>query len=373
MTRYLAQLGHSVTLVTSDSFGTPACANPVHVVRPRSLETFWPFTRRRKLNPRVGWAPFALREARRLVREATFDCLITSSPPESAHLVGLMLGRRRPPWVADFRDGWSFEPYTVRFRTRAELALDRWLERTVARTADVTVGATRPIADDLRQRLGAQSRWIPNGWDPAAAAGDAAPAPIPDEAGLTLVYTGRLWGPWGRTPEPLFRAMRMVASEAVEPSLQLVHAGAFTPEDQKLIDRTGVSELVHHVGMLDRAGALALQRSADVLVLITSRNSSEATGKLFEYLGAGRPILALAEGNEAERVVRETGTGVAVSPDNVDSIAKALRRAARGELAREYSPHGIERYAYPRLAEEAADVVEQAIAARTENQLRDRA
>jgi glycosyltransferase involved in cell wall biosynthesis len=266
--------------------------------------------------------------------------------------------------VADFRDGWGFEPYTVRFRSRALLAVDRWLEEKVTRGADVTVGVTRPIAEDLLRRLGVASRWIPNGWDPASA-GLATEGRLPavEGDGLKLVYTGHLWGSWGRTPEPLFRAMRAVASDPDRPRLTLVHAGTVTPEERMLVDLTGVAELVQHVGRLDRAAALALQRSADVLVLITSRNSSEATGKLFEYLSAGRPILALADGNEAERVVQETRTGVVVPPDNVDAIADALRRAVRGDLAREYAPQGVERYAYPRLAEDVAEVIEQAIAA----------
>ncbi len=175
------------------------------------------------------------------------------------------------------------------------------------------------------------------------------------------MYTGRLQGVLGRNPEPLFRAMRAVNSEADVPCLRFVHAGLLTSEDRRLIDRTGASELVQPVGLLDRPNALALQRSADVLVLITSRNSSEAPGKLFEYLAAGRPILALAQGNEAARIVRETRTGVAVPPDDLDAIADALRGAARGDLAREYAPQGIERYAYPRLAQEAAQVIEHAI------------
>ena len=367
MTKYLAELGHAVTVVTSDSFGSPAAPDPVRVMRPRSPETSWPFARLR-FNPRVGWAPIAIREARRLLQAEAFDCLITSSPPESAHLVGLMLGRR-PPWVADFRDGWCFEPYTVRFRTSAQLAVDRWLERKVARAAEITVGVTPPIADDLARRLGARSRWIPNGWDPATAdgEGDAAPPTSPVD-GLKLVYTGRLWGSWGRTPEQLFRAMQAVAAEHDGARLRLVHAGTLKPEDRTLIDNTGVSELVEHVGQLDRATALALQRSADVLVLITSRHSSEATGKLFEYLSAGRPILALAQGSEAERIVRETRTGVVVAPDDVGAIADALRRAVRGELTRDYAPQHIERYSYPRLAEEMADVIEQAIATRASGQ-----
>jgi glycosyltransferase involved in cell wall biosynthesis len=369
MTNYLAQLGHSVTVVTSDSFGAPSDADPVRVMRPRSLETLRPFTHRSHLNPRVGWAPFALRAARRVLRSESFDCVITTSPPESAHLVGLMLGRRRPPWVADFRDGWCFEPYTVRFRRGAHRAVDRWLERTVASAADVTVGTTQPLAEDLAHRLGARARWIPNGWDPAeGGAENEDPWPGVEEGGLRLVYTGRLRGALGCNPEPLFHAMRAVNSDADVPRLRFVHAGVLTPEDRMLIDRAGVSELVQHVGLLDRPKVLALQRSADVLVLITSHNSSVATGKLFEYLAAGRPILALAQGNEAARIVRETRTGVAVPPDDRDAIAKALRGAARGDLAREYAPQGIERYAFPRLAEEAADVVEEAIAVHASRQ-----
>jgi glycosyltransferase involved in cell wall biosynthesis len=365
LTNYLAQMGHSVTVVTSDSFGAPTTAEPVQVVRPRSLETSWPFRRLRHVNPRVGWAPSTFREARRILGEQTFDCLITTSPPESAHLVGLMLGRRRPAWVADFRDGWCFEPYTVRFRTRALLALDCWLERRVGLAAELTVGATPPIADDLARRLGARARWIPNGWDPVAAVEDAGTSPMPAGAGLALVYTGRLSGLLGRTPEALFRALKLLESKSQASSaFRFVHAGPLTAEDRILIERTGVSELVEHLGSLDRASALALQRAADVLVLITSRNSSEATGKLFEYLAAGRPILALAEGNEAERIVQETQTGMVVAPDDVDAIADALRRAAVGELERDYAPRGIERYSYPGLAEEAVDAIEQAIAIR---------
>jgi glycosyltransferase involved in cell wall biosynthesis len=364
LTKYLAEMGHSVTVVTSDAFGAPVVADAAEVHRPRSLETVWPY-KRPHLNPRVSWAPFALRETRRLLRADPVDCLITSSPPESAHLVGLMLGRRvRPPWIADFRDGWCFEPYMVRFRTSPQLAIDRWFEKRVARAADLVVGVTPPIADDLTGRLGAESRWVSNGWDPAeVGVGESAGVPKDEPGVLKLVYTGQLWGPRGRTPEPFFQAMRRVASEADAPRLRLIHAGTLVPEDQVLIDRTGVSDLIEHVGLLDRTEVLALQRSGDVLVLITSADSQQATGKLFEYLSAGKPILALADGNEAERLVRETGTGAVVPPNDVDAIAEALRSAARGDLARAYAPHGVDQYAYPHLAEQMADVIEQAIAA----------
>jgi glycosyltransferase involved in cell wall biosynthesis len=95
--------------------------------------------------------------------------------------------------------------------------------------------------------------------------------------------------------------------------------------------------------------------------LLTSRNSSEATGKLYEYIGAGRPVLALAEGNEAERIVRETGIGITVPPDDADAIAAALRRVASGQIAESYAPRNLDRFTYPGPAIAVAELVEEAI------------
>jgi glycosyltransferase involved in cell wall biosynthesis len=79
---------------------------------------------------------------------------------------------------------------------------------------------------------------------------------------------------------------------------------------------------------------------------------------------SGRPIIALAAGNEAARIVSETGTGVAVPPDDVDAITAALERAINGELERSYRPHGLEPYRYPAPAQRMAEAIERAIAMR---------
>jgi glycosyltransferase involved in cell wall biosynthesis len=157
------------------------------------------------------------------------------------------------------------------------------------------------------------------------------------------------------------RALKAVNSAPGSPRIRLVHAGRLTTQERELVATSGAADLFEHLGTLERAQALGLQRAADALVLLTSRNSSEASGKLFEYLAAGRPIIALAEGNEAERIVRETNTGVTVAPDDEEAIAGAFRRAASGELARNYDPRGTERLTYPNVAEEMASAIEEAI------------
>jgi glycosyltransferase involved in cell wall biosynthesis len=115
-------------------------------------------------------------------------------------------------------------------------------------------------------------------------------------------------------------------------------------------------------------GAAALQRDADALLLLTSvGHASQATGKLFEYLTAGRPIIALARGNEAARIVSETSTGLTVAPNDPEAIADALLAAADGRLAAAYDPHGLDQYVYPAPAEAFAAEIERVLEWRPES------
>ena len=111
----------------------------------------------------VTWLPTTAPAVRRLVAQNGFDCLVTTSPPESSHLVGLLLRERRPAWVADFRDGWTFEPLRERFPTHAQRSLDSWLERRVAHAADMVVGATGRSPAISRKGSEANAAHVPSG------------------------------------------------------------------------------------------------------------------------------------------------------------------------------------------------------------------
>ncbi len=386
---HLGRLGHEVTILTTGAYG--AVAGEYDVVRTTDLNAS-PLLRRLLGRPAlpppgapaigeerpppailtgvlvpdafvVSWLPAALITARRLLRSRRYDCIVTSSPFESTHLLGLLLGERRPPWVADFRDGWCFESLRPRFATRAQRALDRALERRVALGADAATAATPPIAEDLERRLGAATAWVLNGWDPELEPEVAIARPPDLEPGrVNLVHTGTLSGGWGRDPGPFLDALAQLRAREPElgDRLCLVLAGRARPEEDRAIAARGLQHAVRRVGQLPRAESLSLQRRADALLLVTSRNRSEATGKVFEYLVAGRPILALAHGNVAARLIQETRTGVTVAPDDVDAIAGALASLARGELGEEYAPRGLERYVQPGPAHEMLAAIERA-------------
>lgn len=312
----------------------------------------------------VTWNPYAWRRAREQIAKRTFDCVITSSPADSTHLLPLGLGDARPAWLADFRDGWCFEPLRPPFPTFAQRRLDAALERRVVTSADLVVGATAPIAADLARRFHIQALHITNGFDP-----EIEPDSPPREfraGGLNFVHTGPLMGPRGRDPRPLLVALRRLIDDRPDlaASVRLLVAGRSEFDERSLLKGANLDGVARHLGYLPRARSLGLQRAAKALVLVTSDASSEATGKLYEYLAAGRPVIALARGNEAARIVTETGAGRVVAPDDVDGIVAAFRDAISGELERRYAPRGLESYAYPAPAQQMADAIEVAIAHR---------
>jgi len=391
MAKWLRRLGHRVTVLTTSAYGRGDEDTEREVVRSRDLQLVRarlhgrdhvdalfdsdtysgrPHVLSRIVVPEplaVAWAPFARHDALRLSARERFDCVITSSPPESAHLVGRALRRRGVPWVADVRDAWTFEPIRPPFPTRAQKRLDEALERRWLRDADGVVCVSRPAADDLRARLGLDPALIPNGWDPDLAPtgdGDGAARRVLDPERVSLVYTGR-FGSYGRDPTGLVRGLESLARNDPEAAarLDLVVAGPMTEDEERLMRRDVSPARIVLAGALPREDALALQRGADALLLVASARRSQLINfKLFEYLAAGPPILALAAGTEAGRVAAEAG-GEVVAADDVPGIAAALRRLAAGEL-RPLDPGARARYSYPAVAERMAEVAQRA-AART--------
>jgi glycosyltransferase involved in cell wall biosynthesis len=388
LAKWLRRLGHRVTVLTTSAYGTGDAATEQGVLRSADLQRLRarlhghdrvdalfdadtysgrPHVLSRVVVPEplaVAWAPFALRDALRANTLERFDCVITSSPPESVHLMGWALQRRGVPWVADLRDGWTFEPIRPEFPTAFQRRLDEGLERRWLTAADAVVSVSRPAAADLSARLGLDPELIPNGWDPdldAEAPGGSPADRLLDPERMSLVYTGR-FGSYGRDPTALIRALGVLAREHPEDAerLELVVAGPLTEGEANLMRSDVAPARIAVAGTLDRPEALALQRAADALLLVaSSRRTQLLNFKLFEYIAAGPPILALAAGTEAGRVAEEAG-GNAVAADDVDAIVQALRRLVAGQLE-PADPAVRERYSYPGVAERMAAVAQTAV------------
>jgi glycosyltransferase involved in cell wall biosynthesis len=387
LAKYLRRLGHDVTVLTTSAYGSLAADDEAGIERTSDAQ-LWrarlrgadhiaalydadtysgrPHPLSRLVVPEplaLAWAPFARRRAKALQRSETFDCVITSSPPESAHSAGAQLQRRGVAWVADVRDAWTFEPLRPGFPTGVQRRLDERMERRVLGAADVVVCVSEPAAEDLRRRGIAEPVLVRNGADPELldAADPATVADLLDPVRVSLVYTGR-FGSSGRDPRALVEGIRGLARSHPDEAerLELVVAGPLTDDESELFATDVAPARISVVGALPRERALALQRAADCLLLVAHPIRSQlANFKLYEYLSAGPPILALAEGTEAGAIARKAGAAIAPAGDAA-AIAEALARVARREIQSADADARIE-HSYPAVAERMAAAVELAI------------
>ena len=208
----------------------------------------------------VSWGPAAAKAASTILRHDRPDVVFTSSPPESVHLLGLLLSARGVPWVADLRDGWTFEPPTLRpYLT----GLDGALEKLVVSRADAVTAATAPLADQLRTRgRNPHVLHLTNGFDPALVAAASDERATLDPGRFSLVYTGT-GGLDGKDPRPFLRALQVALAEQPELSekLEVVFAGNFTGPEVAAMNAAQLQGVVRTLGHVPHPRALGLQQA----------------------------------------------------------------------------------------------------------------
>ncbi|MBA3434390.1 MAG: glycosyltransferase [Actinobacteria bacterium] len=281
-------------------------------------------TARRLLVPdaSVTWNLTAIPAAIRIARREGIDAVVTTSPPGSIHLAGAAVKRATgAAWLADLRDPLVANPHrrSDTVATRARQATNEQLARLVARGADAISCVSEAIAEEVRG-LGPRGivRTIANGCD------------FDDFAGLEyrtgptfrITHTGSFFGK--RDPRPFLQAFRDSGLDAVARFV-----GDFRSTDLEWASGLGLGDRLQLIAYSPRAESLRLQRDSEVLLLLVpdagGRGKGVLSGKVFEYLAAGRPILAVVppDGAAAD-LIRETGAGVVVAPDDVDGIRRAL-------------------------------------------------
>ncbi len=282
-------------------------------------------TFRRMLVPdeNVSWNLTAAPAAIRIARREGIDVVVTTSPPTSVHLVGAAVKRATGArWIADLRDSLVANPHRrVESRlVRAKEATGEGVARLVARYADAVTAVSEPIGEELRTLGADRVKTIANGCD------------FEDFAGLSyepgsrfrLTHTGSFFG--RRSPRPILEALAGADADIVARFV-----GDFRAADRDWASGLDLGDRLELHPYLPRRQVLELQRDSEALLLLIpesgGRGRAVLSAKVFEYLAAERPILAAVppDGAAAE-LIRETGAGIVVAPDDVDGLRAALVR-----------------------------------------------
>jgi glycosyltransferase involved in cell wall biosynthesis len=272
-------------------------------------------------DPASPWLLTAVPAAIRLVRRLGIDVVVTSSPPGSVNLLGAAVKRATGVrWVADLRDSLVSHPHR-----RRDVRGERRLAGLVARYADAIV-CVAPAAVEEMQALSPRGpvELIDHGAD------------FDDFDGLEytrgdrfrITHTGTIFG--RRDPKPFLRALARQDADVVARFV-----GDFRDADRAVVAELELGDRLELIPYLPRREALALQRDSEALLLLVpageGRGRFVVTTKIFEYLAAGRPILAaVPDDGAAAALVRETGAGVVTAPDDEDAIAAALAGLVAG-------------------------------------------
>lgn len=307
----------------------------------------------------IGWFPSALRRGAALVRSERPALIYSSAMPATSHLVAATLARRfGVPWIAEFRDPWTDNPNYE--RPPALAALERRLETRTMSIARHIVSVTPEMVERLTRRFDLPGDLIPNGFDP-----EDAVSGVPLTAAFTMTFTGMVY-PGKQSLRPLFDALVALRRVGEVPAGFLVrlvgrHVRALADEAAA----AGLDELVAVLPQASRGEALRLQAESTVLLLPLWTNENLGSwypAKMFEYMGARRPILAIGPWrNEAARLLSKRGAGWVGS--NTEEMVPLLRRwfadYRRGGAAAVLPGTLLEDFRRERSAERLARVFDQ--------------
>jgi glycosyltransferase involved in cell wall biosynthesis len=280
---------------------------------------------------RRGWFRAASRNATAMADQ--FDAVVSTYGPAASHLLAAAMKRRNPAlrWTADYRDLWATPPRGSRKARQEERV-------TVGRFADALTTVSDELAEDLQRSLGQKSVVIYNGFDSVASASKAMQPQVlqpraSEPQALRIVYTG-LITPGDRDPTLLFRAIKQL-----EPSLKKANItitvefyGARLGDLKRIIAHESAEDISVIFGHVNRDTALQQQMSADALLMLESpEKNGNLTGKIFEYLAAGRPIISIGSRKQSAigRLLGSCGSGICIEED-IDLLKGALLDLAIG-------------------------------------------
>lgn len=297
------------------------------------------------------WAEKALNRAIDLNNKEEFDVVVSTYGPRACHFIAAKMKSMYPniKWIADYRDLWS-----IRHNSGLQkkiLHIEYSVELLTVSGADEITTVSPPLAIALSNFLGKKAHVIYNGFDVDLNEFirnlEANQNNTSERKKIKIVYTGMIYPGW-QDPTPLFVAIN-----------QLIHSGKINLSDVK-VDffgwrQPGLAELikinraenfVFINGHVDRLTAIELQRKSDILLILESGRpeaNGVLTGKLFEYMVSGRPVLSLGSSaySSIADVIGKTGIGVVCGGD-IEKIKKTLLAVLDGKTADFFNPNIIE-------------------------------
>lgn len=276
---------------------------------------------------KIGWKKFAMQAVDTLMRSAgapAFDAVYATAPPYTDLLIGREIKRKyRIPLVVDYRDAWVGNPFNF-YATPFHRAYAARQEELVLRDADKVVAVHRKIKELLITRypfLGFEDvNIIPHGYDTDDF---VVSGPLPRTEKMRFTYSGVFYEK--RTPKFFLEALAQVFEKHPETRnrIEACFVGQFRKEHLRYIKKLGLTDAVNITGYLPHNECTKYLLASDVLWMMMFDTIS-TPGKVYEYIGARKPILACAPEGVVRQTLLESQAARVVGPTDVAAIAEAI-------------------------------------------------
>lgn len=291
------------------------------------------------------------------------DVIITTGPPHSLHLIGLQLKQKLAiKWIADFRDPWTDIDYFHQLPlTKKTIRKHYQLEEEVVSTADCVLVVSKTMKEKYL-KFNHKIEVITNGFDDVE---DESKVEL--DIKFSIVHIGMMNA--DRNPKILWKVLSDLIKENQDfaEDLQLKFVGKLAHEVFESINNNKLTSVIEYITYLPHKEVVIFQKSAQILLLAVNKVPSAGgiiTGKLFEYLQANRPILAIAppEGDLAE-IINSTKAGKVVGFDDEETLKKDIL-----EMYKAYKKHklvvnskSIGQYHRKNLTGDLADIIKKIV------------
>ena len=269
----------------------------------------------------ANWTKIALIKAEYLMKEYDFDYILSSALPIGPHIVGMELKKKYPKvkWIADMRDAIS-EPRGVSCIYKYQI---RKLEKNILNTCDCLLAVSKPQLELFEAHYEGNDidkfYQIRNGFDFVFE-----PNRLKNKkAYFSIIYAGSFYG--AIKPNNFFLALlRVLAKHEMKLKVRII--GNKAPIEIPL----GLRNIVSEESALPYEAICKEMKNADALLMVTPSCLEKGiyTGKLFDYLGSGTPIIALAPPDDvAGQLIKQANAGYVAANEDVDAIENIIEKA----------------------------------------------
>lgn len=308
---------------------------------------------------RVGWVNPSVDYLSNYIKTNAVDVIITTGPPHSMHLIGLELQKRfAGKWIADFRDPWTSIGYHKELKlTEKSAQKHKDLERLVLTKADTILTTSFTTKQEFAAITQIPIHVITNGYDIESIEKPAL------DIKFTISHIGSLLSK--RNPHILWQALNEILqeNEQFRSDFQLQLIGKVSSEIIDTIKDFQLDAYLNVLGYVSHTEALKYQRSSQVLLLIeidSFETIGIIPGKLFEYMAAERPILAIGpKQSDVEKIIKDTNVGKYFNYDNLEEVKQYILECYEKYQQNNLKVHGIglQYFSRKKLTEKLAGVI----------------